>query len=133
VWAWRGGAIGVVGDHVDDLVGQTREIGGLPVVVPSVRDGVVDAALVIDVERGPDEVHERAPELAERTNGSFTFVHGSGVTAGDRDRRPEVQLVADDRQRRGRARPGEGARLGGAGGVRVAAEERQSGWGEAAR
>ena len=107
----RPGAIGVLCDDVDDLVGQTREARGLPVVVPSVRDGVVDAALVIDVERGSDQVHERRPELAERTNDAFTVLHPSGVAAAHCDRRSEVQLVADAPQRWDRAQPDDGPQL----------------------
>jgi hypothetical protein len=54
------------GDDVDDLVGQAGEARGLPVVAPAVGDGVVDAALVVDVSRGSEEVDEWRPELAER-------------------------------------------------------------------
>jgi len=54
----------VRGDDVDDLVGQAGEVRGLPVVVPAVGDGVVDAALVVDVAGGSDQVHERVPGLA---------------------------------------------------------------------
>jgi len=51
----------VLGDDVDDLVGQAGEVRGLPVVVPAVRDGVVDAALVVDVPRGSDEATSGVP------------------------------------------------------------------------
>jgi hypothetical protein len=60
----RCGAVGVPGDDVDDLVGQAGEVRGLPVVMPAVGDGVVDAALVVDVAGGSDQIHERVPELA---------------------------------------------------------------------
>ena len=90
--------------------------------MPPVRDGVVDAALVIDVERGSDQVHERGPELAERTNSTFTVIHGSGIAAGHRDRRSEVELVADDRQRRDRAEPDDGPELVGRVGYEVPIE-----------
>jgi hypothetical protein len=60
-------------------------------------DGVVDAALVVDVPRGSDQIHERRPELAERADGALTCLHGSGVAAGHRDGWPEVQLVVDHR------------------------------------
>ncbi|HEU0214988.1 MAG TPA: hypothetical protein VFR13_12930 [Jiangellaceae bacterium] len=75
------------------------------------RDGAVDAALVIDVERGSDQVHERGTELAKRTNDTFTVVYGSGVAAGHRDRRSEVQLVADGPLRWDRAEPDDGPKL----------------------
>ena len=66
----------MLGDDVDDLVGQAGEVRGLPVVVPAVGDGVVDAALVVDVQGGSDQVHERGPELAERTDGTLTSSTG---------------------------------------------------------
>src|SRR5918994_7351957 len=93
----------MLGDDFDDLVGQGGEVRGFPVVVPAMRDGVVDAALMVDVQRGSDQIHERSSELAERPDGMLTVLDGSGVAAGHRDGWPEVQLVADDRQRRGRA------------------------------
>ena len=66
---------------------------------------------MVDVESGSDQVHERGTELAERTNDTFTVLEGPGVAAGDRDRRSEVQLVADDRQRRDRSQPDDGPEL----------------------
>src|SRR5262249_47772020 len=93
------GPVGVLGGDVDDPVGQPREVGRLPVVVPAVRDGVIDAALVVDVEGGPGQVCERGPELAERTDGALPVLDGSGVAAGDGDGRPEVQSCADPGQR----------------------------------
>lgn len=63
-------------------------------------DGVVDAALMVDVQGGADQIHERGPELAERTDGTLTVWDGSGVTAGHGDCRPEVQVLVDNRQRR---------------------------------
>ena len=95
----------MLGDDVDYLVGQAGEVRGLPVVVPAMGDGVVDAALVVDVQRGSDEVHERRPELAERTDGALTVLDGSAVAAGHRDGRPEVQVLVDHRQRWDRAEP----------------------------
>ena len=52
-------------NDVDDLVGDGVEIRRLPVVVPSVGNGVIGAPLVVDVRRGPDEVDERRPESAD--------------------------------------------------------------------
>ena len=97
--------MGVVGDDVDDLVGQAGEVRGLPVVVPAMGDGVVDGALVADVQGGSDQVHERFPELAERTDGTLTVFDGSGVAAGHGDCRPEVEVLGDSRPRRDRAEP----------------------------
>jgi hypothetical protein len=64
----RPGRVGpeeAINDHVDDLVGDGVEIRRLPVVVPSVRDGVIGAPLEVNVRRGSDEVDERRPESAE--------------------------------------------------------------------
>jgi hypothetical protein len=52
----------VFGDDVDDGVGQAREVCCFPVVVPAVRDGVVEAALVVDVRRRSDQVYERGSD-----------------------------------------------------------------------
>src|ERR671918_722923 len=68
-------------------------------------DGVVNAALVVDVPRGSDEVDEWRPELAERTDDTLTVLDGPGVAAGHRDGRPEVQFLVDHRQRWDRAEP----------------------------
>src|SRR6266498_4205382 len=83
----------MLGDDVDDLVGQAGEVRAFPVVVPAMRDGVVDAALMVDVQRGSDQIHERSSELAERTDGTLTCLHRSGVAAGNRDCRIEVELL----------------------------------------
>jgi hypothetical protein len=61
----RVGPVEVINDHVDDLIGDGVEIRRLPVVVPSVGNGVIGAPLVVDVRRGSDEVDERRPESAE--------------------------------------------------------------------
>ena len=95
----------MLGDDVDDRVGEAGEVRGFPVVVPAMRDGVVDAALVVDIERGSHQVDERSPELAERPDGTLTFLHGSGVAAAHRDGWPEAQLFLDARQRWDRAEP----------------------------
>ena len=68
--------VGMLGDDVDDLVGEAGEVRGLPVVVPAMGDGVVDAALVVDVQGGSDKVHERGPEFAKRTDGTLPVLDG---------------------------------------------------------
>src|SRR4029453_264841 len=93
------------------------------------RDGVVDAALVVDVERGSDQIHERPPELAERTDGDLTVLDGPGVAADHGDGRPEVQLLADSRQTRDRAEPNDGAELVGRVGEDFAVEAQDVGGG----
>ena len=39
------------GDHVDEVVAELREVGGLPVVVPTVDDGRIERALAIRDDR----------------------------------------------------------------------------------
>src|SRR4029453_9905300 len=112
----------MLGDDVDDRVGQDGEVRGLPVVVPAMGDGVVDAALMVDVQRGSDQIHERGPELGERTDGALTVLDGSGVAAGNRDGGPEVQVLVDHRQRRQRAQPNDGPELVGRVGDEVPVE-----------
>src|SRR5512132_3996016 len=117
----------MLGDDVDDRVGQAGEVRGLPVVVPAMGDGVVEAALVVDVPRGSDEVDEWRPELAERTDGALTCLDGSGVAAGHRDGWPEVQVLVDHRQRRHRAEPNDGPELVGRVGDEVPVEAQDLG------
>src|SRR6266511_1706191 len=117
----------MLGDDVDDLVGQAGEVRAFPVVVPAMRDGVVDAALMVDVQRGSDQIHERSSELAERTDATLTCLHRSGVADGNRDCRPEVQLLADVRQRRDRAEPNVGPALVGRVGDEVPVEAQDLG------
>jgi hypothetical protein len=81
------------------------------IVVPAVGDGVVGAALMVDVHGGSNKVHERRPELAERTDRPLAVLDGPGVAAGEGDGRPEVQLLADTGQRRNRAQPNDVAEL----------------------
>ena len=52
---------------------------------------------MVDVQGGSDQVHERGPELAERTDGMLTVFDGSGVAAGHGDCRPEVEVLVDNR------------------------------------
>src|SRR4029453_1175764 len=101
----------MLGDDVDDRVGQDGEVRGLPVVVPAMGDGVVDAALMVDVQRGSDQVHQRGPELAERTDGTRTVFDGPGVAAGHGDGRPEVEVLVDHQLRWDRAEPNDGPEL----------------------
>ena len=82
---------------------------------------------MVDVQRGSDQIHERCSELAERTDGTLTVLDGSGVAAGNRDGWPEVQLVADDRQRRDRAEPNDGPELVGRVGDEVPVEAQDVG------
>ena len=48
----------MLGDHVDEVVAELGEVGGLPVVVPTVDDGRVERALESHVRRGLDQVEE---------------------------------------------------------------------------
>ena len=79
--------------------------GRFPVVMPAVGDDVVDASLMVDVRGGFDQVHERRPELAERTDRTLTLFDRPGIAAADGDGRPEVQFPADSWPRRDRPEP----------------------------
>jgi hypothetical protein len=92
-----------------------------------VRDGVVEAALVVDVQGGSDQVHERSSELAERTDSTLPCLHRSGIAAGHRDGWAEVQLVIDDGQRWDRAEPDDGPELVGRVGDEVSVEAQDVG------
>lgn len=63
----RGGAKGVLGDDLNDVVGELGEVGRLPVVVPSVRYHVVHAGLMVHVTGRSDQVRRlEADGLVER-------------------------------------------------------------------
>ncbi len=111
VRAGRAGGVGVIGDDGDCVVGEAGEARRLPVVVPPVEDGVVEAALEGDVRRGCEQVSERRPEPAEGPHRTLAVVHGTGVAAGDRDGRPPVQGLGDDRQWGDGAEPDDAAEL----------------------
>jgi hypothetical protein len=81
-------------------------------------DGVVYAALMVDVQRGSDQIHERGPELAERAHRTLTVFDGPRVAAAHGDGRPEMEALVDTRQRRDRAEPDDVPEL-----VRCVAEE----------
>ena len=49
--------------------------------------------------------------MAERTDGALTVLDRSGVAAGHGDRRPEVEVLVDNWQRRDRAEPNDVAEL----------------------
>ena len=66
---------------------------------------------MVDVQGGSDQIHERGPELAERTDRTLPVFDGSGVAAGDGDGRPEVEVLADSWPRRDRAQPDDVAEL----------------------
>ena len=77
----RAGGVGVVGDDGDGVVGEADEVRRLPVVVPPVEDGVVEAALESGVRRGCEQVDERRPEPAEGPNRTLAVFDGAGVAA----------------------------------------------------
>jgi len=59
----------VLGDHIDEVVAELGEVGGLPVVVPTVGDGRVERALESRVRRGPDaEQLEKSRAAGAGTN-----------------------------------------------------------------
>jgi hypothetical protein len=75
---------------------------------------------MVDVQGRAEQIDERVPELAERTDRTLTVFDRSGVAAGHGDRRAEVQVVVDDRQRRDGAEPHYGPELVGRVGDEVA-------------
>ena len=86
----------MIGDNGDGVVGEASEARRLPVVVPPVKDGVVEAALEGGVRRGCEEVNERRPEPAQGPR-TLAVLDRAGVAAGDGDGRPPVQVLGDDR------------------------------------
>ena len=87
----------VLDDHVDEVVAELGEVGGLPVVVPTVDDGRVERALESHVRRGPDQVEERSPECAERAEHLLTVLDRPSVAGTDHHHRAPVQILGDNR------------------------------------
>ena len=75
------------------------------------RDGVIEDALLVDVQRRSDQIQERRSELAQRVDGTLAVFDGSRVAAADRDCGPEVKVLVDNRQGRDRAEPHDVAEL----------------------
>jgi hypothetical protein len=86
----------MLGDHVDEVVAELGEVGGLPVVVPTVDDGRVERALESHVRRGPDQVEEGSPR-AERAEHLLPVLDRPGVAGPDHHYRAPVQILGDDR------------------------------------
>jgi hypothetical protein len=87
----------VVGDHVDEVVPEFGEVGGLPVIVPTVGDGRVQRALESHVRRGPDPVEEGSPRCAERAEHLLTVLDRPGVAGTNHHHRAPVQILGDVR------------------------------------
>jgi len=94
---WRRAGERVLDDHVDEVVAQLGEVGGLPVVVPTVDDCRVERALKSHVRRGPDQVEKRSPGCAERAEYLRTLLDRPGVAGTDHHHRAPVQILGDDR------------------------------------
>ena len=88
---------------------------------------LVDAALESDVRPGREQVDERRPEPAEGPNRTLAVFDGAGVTAGDGDGRPPMQVLGDARQRGDGAEPHDGAELVGRFGDEVPVEAQHVG------
>src|SRR5207249_2549133 len=61
----RGHSLRVADHDVDDLVGELRELQGLPVVVPAVGDGRVEEGLLGEIGLPRDEVGRGGAEAPE--------------------------------------------------------------------
>ena len=85
------------GDHVDEVVAELGEVGGFPVVVPTVDDCRVERALESHIRHGPDQVEEGSPECAERAEHLLTVLNRPGVAGTDHHDRAPVQIRGDVR------------------------------------
>src|SRR5215472_18072662 len=94
---WRRAGERVLGDHVDEVVAELGEVGGFPVVVPTVDDGRVERALESHVWRGPDEVEEGSPGCAELAKHLLTVLHRPSVAGTDHHHWAPVQIFGDRR------------------------------------
>jgi hypothetical protein len=117
----------VVGDDGDGFVGEADEVRRLPVVVPPVENGVVDAALEGGVRRGCEQLDERRPEPAEGPHRTLAVFDGACVAAGDGDGRPPVQVLGDVRKWGDGAEPDDAAELVGRFGGEVPIEPQHVG------
>src|SRR6266540_13516 len=94
---WRRGGERVLGDDLIDVIAELGDVGGLPVVVPTVFDGRVERALESHVRRWPDQVEEGSPGCAERTERLQTVLDRAGVAGTYYHHRAPVQILGDDR------------------------------------
>ena len=91
----------MIGDDVDDLVGQGRQVAGSEVVPPAGGKRGVEHGLMGEERLRRAQVEERRPELLDRAHHLLPVLHRARVAAGDRHDRHAVQLRRDDRERRG--------------------------------
>src|SRR5262249_51847095 len=87
----------VLCDHVDEVVAELGEVGGLPVVIPTMDDGRVERALESYVRRGPDQIEEGDQGCAERAEPLLAVIDRSGVAGTDHHHRAPVQIFGDNR------------------------------------
>src|SRR6266508_3531182 len=85
------------GVPVAEVVAELGDVGGLPVVVPTVFDGRVERALESHVRHWPDQVEEGSPGCAERTERLQTVLDRAGVAGTHYHHRAPVQILGDDR------------------------------------
>jgi hypothetical protein len=84
----RARGVRVIGDDGDGVVGQAGEVGGLPVVVPPMEDGVVESALERGIRGRRQQVYERCSKPAEIPYHPLALFDGAGVAASDGESRP---------------------------------------------
>jgi hypothetical protein len=84
-------------DHVDEIIAKLGEVGGLPVVVPTVHDRRVECALESQIRRRSDQIAEGSPECAQRAEGALTVLDRPGVAGAHHHHRAPVQIFRDDR------------------------------------
>jgi hypothetical protein len=101
----------LLGDHVDDRVGQLPEVGALLVAVNAPRVGLIQQLLQFDVGHRGDQVEQRREALADL--GGERGVLRSGAEPGQQQHVAGRQMLfrRDERCRRRVQRAGHGVDL----------------------
>jgi hypothetical protein len=97
----RGGhARGMLGDDVDDGIGQCVQVARPDVVPPALGERGVEHRLVLDERLGHAQVEQRGTELPHRQDDLLALVDRSRVAADHRDDGHAAQLRRDGLDRR---------------------------------